>query len=75
MSKEVVIYTRNNCVPCQNTKALLMERGIKYKQRNIDQHDKYKKEVLALGAKGVPVVLVDGEIVAEGHKPKVIKGI
>lgn len=75
MSKDVLIYTRNNCVPCQQTKDLLKERGIKYKQRNIDQHEKYKREVLDLGAKGVPVVIVDGEIVAEGYKPTVINSI
>ena len=54
----MIIYTKNDCQPCQELKAWLSDRNIEYEERNILNRD-YAREYRALNSKGVPFVITD----------------
>lgn len=54
----MIIYTKDNCQPCQELKAWLNNRNIEYEERNILNRD-YAREYRSLNSKGVPYVITD----------------
>ena len=58
----VVLVTRKGCHLCDEALAALRELGVEVEQRDVDAdqqlHERYDWRV--------PVILVDGEVVAEG---------
>lgn len=63
MSKQVIVYTTNDCIECTMVKKVLTEEGIAFESRNIATNAKYQKEVEAYGFLGVPVTVVDNRAV------------
>jgi arsenate reductase-like glutaredoxin family protein len=43
----VIVFTQNNCEPCENAVGLLESEGFEVDERNISQFKLYKKELLA----------------------------
>jgi predicted thioredoxin/glutaredoxin len=60
---EVVLVTRQGCHLCDEALSALRTLGIEPELRDVDAHD----ELYALYDWRVPVVLVDGRVVAEGR--------
>ncbi len=64
MAKEVKIFTTPSCVYCKMTKAFFEKNSVQYKEFNVASDIKAREEMIAKsGQLGVPVTLVDGEIV------------
>lgn len=64
----IVVYSKNNCPACVNTKSMLNTLGIEYEERNIQEDDSNFDEVISLGYQQVPVV-VNGDESWSGHQP------
>ena len=63
-SAEVVVYTTSWCGWCRKTLAWLDERGVAYENRNIEQSDAWRDELLEkTGGVSIPVVEIDGQLV------------
>jgi glutaredoxin len=60
---KVVFVTRQGCHLCDEAWRLLQELGVQPERRDVDADD----ELHRLYDFRVPVVLVDGEVVAEGR--------
>lgn len=57
----VIIYTANSCPYCIKTKDYLSKKGVKYAERNVQENSQAKKELLAMGYRTVPVIIINEE--------------
>ena len=80
MSKDkkntVVIYTTPTCPYCHSAKDFFKEKGIEYSEYNVaEDQDKAKEMVDKSGQMGVPVILIDDEVLVGFNKPAVEKAL
>ncbi len=61
MMSEVVVYTSNTCPYCTLAKNYLTEKGVSYIEKNVQNDKEARKELMAMGHMGVPVLVVNGE--------------
>lgn len=66
MPKNIIIYSKDNCMPCKFTKNALMEAGIPFTEKNISNDEQGIEEVKSFGYTGVPLVVADGEPIFQG---------
>ncbi|MTI69348.1 MAG: glutaredoxin family protein [Firmicutes bacterium] len=57
----VTIFTSNTCPHCISAKEYLNDKGINYKEKNVQTDPNARKELMKKGYMGVPVIIVDGE--------------
>lgn len=67
---EVVVYTSNTCPYCTLAKNYLSEKGVPYTEKNVQTDKEARKELMAMGHMGVPVLLVDGQEIVGFDKEK-----
>ena len=61
--KKVVIYSTPTCPYCKGAKDYLSRKGIPYVDYNVAENkDKAKEMIQKSGQMGVPVIIVDNEI-------------
>jgi glutaredoxin 3 len=61
--KAVTIYTTPNCVYCKMAKSFFNEKGIQYKELNVESDAAAREEMFAKSEQmGVPVIDVGGDI-------------
>lgn len=65
----MIIYTKNNCTQCRFTKLHMQNMGVTYEERNVDENEAYMQEALDTGYKSMPIVVVDGRVIASGFQP------
>lgn len=71
MDKQVTIYSTPTCHFCQMTKEFLKERNVPYTEHNVASDLERRQEMIQKsGQMGVPVVLVDDEIIVGFDKQK-----
>ena len=71
MSKKVIIYSTPTCHYCNMAKAYFDENNIKYESFNVLTDLKRRQEMVdKSGQLGVPVILVDDEIVVGFDKSR-----
>lgn len=63
MSKQVIVYTTNDCIECTMVKKVLTDEGIPFETRNVAENPEYQKEVEKYGFLGVPVTVVNNRAV------------
>ena len=62
--KKVEIYTTPTCVYCKMAKELFATHNIPYTEYNVAEDAEKRNELIAKsGQMGVPVILIDGEVV------------
>ncbi len=61
--KNVVVYSSNTCGYCVEAKKYLESIGVEYTEKNVSTDVQARKELMAQGFMGVPVIFVDDEIV------------
>jgi glutaredoxin 3 len=67
---EVVVYTAPWCNWCRKTLAWLDERGVEYENRDIEENEAFKEELIEKTGRGsIPMVEIDGEII-RGFDPQ-----
>jgi glutaredoxin len=62
-SGEVILYSTSWCGYCAKTRELFEDKGIPYKEYDIEKSDEGRARYEALGGDGVPVIDVRGKIV------------
>ncbi len=67
----VTVYTSNTCPYCVSAKDYLKEKGIDYTEKNVQTDKDARKELMAMGHMGVPVLVIDGEEVVGFDKERI----
>ena len=65
----MILYTKNNCAQCRFTKLHMANMGVTYEERNVDDNEAYMQEALDTGYKSMPIVVVNGRVIAAGFQP------
>ncbi len=61
--KKVIIYSTPTCPYCKRAKTYLSQKGISYVDYNVaEDKDKAKEMIQKSGQMGVPVIIVNGEV-------------
>ena len=73
MDKKVTIYSTPTCHFCQMTKDFLKEKGVSYTDYDV-AHDLTKRQemIQKSGQMGVPVILVDNEMIVGFDKERLV---
>ena len=66
---KVILYATSWCGYCEKTRRLLEQNGIEYVEYDIEASKEGMSQYKALGGRGVPVLLIAGEVVS-GYSPK-----
>ena len=62
--KNVIIYSTPTCPYCKRAKDYLSRKGIPFADRNVAvDRDAAKEMIQKSGQMGVPVIIIDGEVV------------
>ncbi|WMM24379.1 glutaredoxin family protein [Tissierella sp. MB52-C2] len=67
----VIVYTSNTCPYCVSAKDYLTEKGIDYTEKNVQTDKDARKELMAMGHMGVPVLVIDDEEIVGFDKEKI----
>ncbi len=70
MAKKVVVYSSESCMYCKQAKEFLKENNIPYVEKNVSTDMEARKELMAKGHMGVPVIYVDDVEMVGFDKPK-----
>lgn len=72
MDKDIVIYSADWCGFCHAVKKYLDDKGVKYKEKNIEQDPKFAEEcVEKSGQMGIPVTIIGDEVIVGFDRPKI----
>ena len=63
MAKNVVVYTSNTCGYCHEAKKYLETLNVEYSEKNVSVDIEARKELMEQGFMGVPVIMIDEDIV------------
>jgi glutaredoxin-like YruB-family protein len=68
----VVIYTTPTCGFCHQVKAYLNRRGVPFVERDLSRDPQAAAEMVRLsGQQGVPVTVIDGQVVLGANMPQI----
>ena len=68
----VVIYTTPTCGFCHQVKAYLNRRGVPFSERDLSRDPQAAAEMVRLsGQQGVPVTVIDGQVVLGANMPQI----
>jgi glutaredoxin 3 len=67
---KIKIYTSNTCSHCSAAKEYLKEKELSYEERNVSTDPSAKKELIGMGYMGVPIIMVDDDVVEGFNKNK-----
>lgn len=67
---DVIVYTSNTCPYCTLAKNYLTEKGVSYTEKNVQTDKEARKELMAMGHMGVPVLVVKGQEIVGFDKEK-----
>ena len=65
----ITLYSTSRCPNCRRLKQWLIQRGLRFQEFDIERNRRALREFQRLGARGVPVLLVDKQRV-DGFDPK-----
>ncbi len=68
--KKIKIYSSATCSNCTAAKEYMKEKGYDFEEKNVSKDKEAKKELLAMGYMGVPVIFVDDEVVVGFNRSK-----
>lgn len=68
---KVILYATSWCGYCKKTRELLNENNIEYHEYDVEKSPEGREQYDRLGVKGVPVLLINGEVVG-GYDPSEI---
>jgi glutaredoxin 3 len=69
---EVVVYTTPTCGYCHQVKQYLSQQGIAYREVDVAADPQAAGEMIRLtGQRGVPVLVVDGQVVVGFNRPRI----
>ena len=72
--KQIVMYTTSSCPACKMAKQYMAEKGIPYREINVEQSREGYEEFRRLGGQGVPLIIV-GDRRMEGFNPQALQAM
>ncbi len=66
----VVVYSSNSCPHCVTAKDYLKSKGVDYTEKNVSTDMAARKELMDMGYMGVPIILVDDQVIEGFNKAK-----
>lgn len=67
----IVIYTTPTCGYCHQAKRFLNEHGVKFTEHDVSRDRAAAEEMVRVsGQMGVPVIVVDGEVIVGFNRPR-----
>ena len=67
--KEVVLYTKENCDKCSNTKKWLKDNNIEFEEKSLHEDQETLRKILAMGHNEAPVLSInDFELAYSGQE-------
>ncbi|MEK7134472.1 MAG: glutaredoxin domain-containing protein [Patescibacteria group bacterium] len=71
MAKQVTIYSTPTCTYCRAAKEFFAEHNVQYTEHNVATDTERRNEMIEKsGQMGVPVIMIDNEIVIGYNKSK-----
>ncbi len=70
MMKNVVIYSSNTCGYCTMAKEYFNENKVEFTEKNVSTDLEARKDLMAKGFMGVPVIYVEDEVIQGFDKAK-----
>ena len=68
----IIVYSKPNCMQCQFTKKYLENKGIPFKEKDMDQNVEAVDEVKKMGFSSLPVVIAEGIEAFNGFRPEML---
>ena len=68
--KKIILYSGNSCTNCTAAKEYIKEKGYDYEEKNVSLDQEAKKELIGMGYMGVPVIMIDDDVVVGFNKSK-----
>jgi glutaredoxin len=68
---KVILYATSWCGYCAKARKLLVENNIDFFEYDIEKSTEGHRQYKAVGGRGIPVLLINGEVV-KGYNPKLI---
>lgn len=68
--KDIKIYSSSTCMNCVAAKEYLKEKGYEYEEKNVSTDSEARKELISMGYMGVPIIMIDEEVVVGFNKAK-----
>jgi mycoredoxin len=68
---DVILYATQWCGYCKKARSLLNENNTPFYEYDIETSEEGKKQHKTLGGKGIPVLLINGEVL-KGYNPSKI---
>ncbi|WP_232410936.1 glutaredoxin family protein [Methylophilus sp. 5] len=72
---KIVLYATDWCPYCEKTRALLQQRHITYQELNIETSAEGSAQYQRLAGKGVPVLLIAGEVVRGYNEKRIVEAL
>lgn len=60
---DVLLYSTESCGYCKQAKTILNQSGVNYRELDIERSRSARDEFKALGGRGVPLLVVKGEVI------------
>lgn len=73
--RDVTIYTTDTCPYCIKAKKYLSEKGIEYNEKNVHKDFQAKQELLAMGYRTVPVIVINKREIVGFDKQKIDRAL
>jgi glutaredoxin-like YruB-family protein len=62
---DIIVYTQNECPPCQIVKMFLIEYGFSYTEKNINEDEKSRQELTEIyNSFSTPTIVIGEEVIA-----------
>lgn len=68
--RKIKIYSSNTCSNCTAAKEYIKEKGYDYEEKNVSTDAAAKKELISLGYMGVPIIMIDDDVVVGFNRSK-----
>lgn len=73
MENKTTLFTKNNCVKCDSTKAKFKELGVEYNEINIEKNPEWLVALKAQGFRSAPVVITPQGAWAGYNEAKILE--
>jgi glutaredoxin-like YruB-family protein len=72
MAKDIKVYSTPTCPWCRKVKDYLKEKGVAFADYNVAEDRAKLQEMVDLtGQRGVPVVVIDGEVIVGFNQSRI----
>jgi glutaredoxin 3 len=74
--KKVSIFTTPTCVYCKSAKEFMKEKNVPFTEYNVAADAEKRQEMIEMtGHMGVPVIMVDDQVIIGFDKPKLAQAL